>query len=177
MDSSRLCCDASNSPSGWLPAAGPGTGACGGPPSALFPEHSATQSDVSKEDTAKIVVRMVVLIVVPWTILCGIGFFFSWKCHKARTNIHNTKTKIRMRKKKISWCKSMILPFITSFPKLRIKRFRKKSIIGIEILLPSRTLFFPRKVWWRFSIAWRVDWTPTQSFSILNQQCHCRSTS
>jgi len=50
----------------------------------------------------------IISIVVPWTILCGIGFFFSWKCHKARTNIHDTKTKIRMRKKKISWCKSMI---------------------------------------------------------------------
>ena len=47
-------------------------------------------------------------IVVPWTILCGIGFFSFWKCHKARTKIRETKTKIRMRKKKISWCKSII---------------------------------------------------------------------
>ena len=50
----------------------------------------------------------IISIVVPWTILCGIGLVFSLKCHKARTNIRDTKTKIRMRKKKISWCKSMI---------------------------------------------------------------------
>lgn len=50
----------------------------------------------------------IISIVVPWTILCGIGLVCSWKCHKARTKIRDTKTKIRMRKKKISWCKSMI---------------------------------------------------------------------
>ena len=50
----------------------------------------------------------IISIVVPWTILCGIGLVCSLKCHKARTNIRDTKTKIRMRKKKISWCKSMI---------------------------------------------------------------------
>ena len=50
----------------------------------------------------------IISIVVPWTILCGIGLVCLLKCHKARTNIRDTKTKIRMRKKKISWCKMIM---------------------------------------------------------------------
>ena len=115
----------------------------------------------------------IISIVVPWTILCGIGFFCSWKCHKARTKIRDTKTKIRMRKKKISWCKSMI-PCIIGVAAswdpnchgsaasqgaiVRNRHSKKTSIIWISILwqLCSRkekgdrdlALVFPTKVWW-----------------------------
>ena len=42
----------------------------------------------------------IISIVIPWTILCGIGFVCSWKCHKAGIKIRDMKTKIEWWRKR-----------------------------------------------------------------------------
>ena len=111
----------------------------------------------------------IISIVVPWTILCGIGLVCSLKCHKARTNIRDTKTKIRMRKKKISWCKSMI-PCIIGVAAswdpnchgsaasqraiVRNRHSNERRIIGISHLFQLCSLTFKRKG----DLSWRRRW-------------------